>query len=166
LIAYDNDINAERRRAGLPEVYNLVRPRTILYAVLIAVVGSIMIYAFANKKYSGVNVLHDRNPLAVQLSDGSVRNGYTIRLLNKYGDARPFQIHVEGVTGAAVQIVGEAGASNEPTVEVGPDQTLELRLLVIAPKDAVPVRSTDVVIFAKDMKSGVTARAKDHFFPR
>jgi len=166
LIAYDNDINAERRRAGLPEVYNLVRPRTILYVVLIALVGSIMTYAFANKKYSGVNVLHDRNPLAVQLSDGSVRNGYTIRLLNKNGDARPFQIHVEGLTGAEVQIVGEAGAANEPTVEVGPDQTLELRLLVIAPKDGVPASSTDVVIFAKDMKSGVTARAKDHFFPR
>ncbi len=95
-----------------------------------------------------------------------MRNGYTIRLLNKNSDARPFQIHVEGLTGAEVQIVGEAGGSNEPTVEVGPDQTLELRLLVIAPKDAVPASSTDVVIFAKDMKSGMMARAKDHFFPR
>jgi cytochrome c oxidase accessory protein FixG len=166
LIAYDNDLNAERRRAGLPEVYNLVRARTILYVALIAVVASIMTYAFANKKYSGVNVLHDRNPLAVQLSDGSVRNGYTIRLLNKNGDARPFQVHVEGLPKAQVQIVGEAGASDEPTVEVGPDQTLELRLLVIAPTDAVPASASDVVIFAKDMKSGVMARAKDHFFPR
>ncbi len=66
LIAYDNDMNADAAAPGLPEVYNLVRPRTILYVVLIAVVGSIMTYAFVNKKYSGVNVLHDRNPLAVR----------------------------------------------------------------------------------------------------
>ena len=51
-------------------------------------------------------------------------------------------------------------------MEVGPDQTLELRLLVIAPKGAMPANATDVVIFAKDMKAGVVARAKDHFFPR
>ena len=38
LIAYDNDINSQRRKDGLPEVYKLVRPRTILYAALICVV--------------------------------------------------------------------------------------------------------------------------------
>ena len=30
-----------------------------------------------------VNVLRDRNPLYVKLSDGGVRNGYTVKLLNK-----------------------------------------------------------------------------------
>jgi polyferredoxin len=28
-------------------------------------------------------VLHERNPLFVRLSDGSIRNAYTVRLLNK-----------------------------------------------------------------------------------
>ena len=97
LIAYDNDLNAERRRAGLPEIYKLVRPRTILYVALIGVVGTIMTVALLNKQFSGVNVLHDRNPMAVTLSDGSVGNGYTLRLLNKNGEERSFQIHVEGI---------------------------------------------------------------------
>ena len=30
-----------------------------------------------------LNVLHDRNPLFVTLSDGSIRNGYTLKILNK-----------------------------------------------------------------------------------
>ena len=30
-----------------------------------------------------INVLHDRNPLFVTLSDGSIRNGYTVKILNK-----------------------------------------------------------------------------------
>ena len=167
LIAYDNDMNADRRRAGLPEVYSLVRPRTILYVVLIVAVGGFMAYVLANKKFSGVNVLHDRNPLAVQLSDGSVRNGYTVRLLNKNSDARTFELHVEGLPAAHVQIAGERGvATDEPSIEVGPDQTLELRVFVVANPDNVPDASTSVVFVAKDMTSGVAASAKDHFFPR
>ena len=38
-----------------------------------------------------VNVLHDRNPVAVKLSDGSIRNAYTMRLLNKRGFDRVIQ---------------------------------------------------------------------------
>ncbi|MDI9850212.1 cytochrome c oxidase accessory protein CcoG [Rhodoblastus sp. 17X3] len=165
LIAYDNDINADRRRAGLPEIYRVIRPRTVLYVVLIAMVAGFMAYVLANKKWTGVNVLHDRNPLATELSDGSIQNGYTVRLLNKNGDPRTFQLHVEGLKGAHIRIAGEVAAKDEPTIEVGPDQTLELRLLVVAPKDQAPRDAADVVFFAKDMKTGVTASAKDHFFP-
>jgi cytochrome c oxidase accessory protein FixG len=166
LIAYDNDINAERRRAGLPEVYKIVRPRTILYAVLIVVVGAIMTIALANKKFSGVNVLHDRNPLAVALSEGSVRNGYTVRLLNKNGEARSFRLHVEGLNGAQLKIAGATDQSDEPTVAVGPDQTLELRATITTPNAATPPDAVNIVFAMEDLKSGVTTRAKDHFFPR
>ena len=69
--------------AGKPPVYRVVRPRTILYAAIIAVVGGIMLYALATRSSLGISVLHDRNPLFVTLADGSVRNGYTVRLLNK-----------------------------------------------------------------------------------
>jgi cytochrome c oxidase accessory protein FixG len=165
LIAYDNDINADRRRAGLPEIYKLVRPRTILYVILIVAVGAIMTTAMVNKKYSGVNVLHDRNPLAVTLSDGSVRNGYTLRLLNKNGEARSFRIQVEGLDGAHLQIAGETALSDQPTIVVGPDQTLELRAMVTTPPNAAPPDAVNIVFAIDDLKSGVMSRAKDHFFP-
>ncbi len=35
-----------------------------------------------------VNVLRDRNPLFVKLSDGGVRNGYTLKILNKLHEPR------------------------------------------------------------------------------
>ena len=43
LIAYDTDENRERRKRGEANVYRLVRPRTILYAALIALTGAIML---------------------------------------------------------------------------------------------------------------------------
>jgi len=84
LIGYDNDINIHRREAGKPSIYRIVRPRTIVYCLIIAVVGAIMLYALMTRSLLDVNVLHDRNPIAVRLSDGSIRNAYTVRLLNKH----------------------------------------------------------------------------------
>src|SRR5947199_159843 len=85
LIGYDNDINIHRREAGKPPVYRIVRPRTITYAAMILAVGAIMLYALLNRTLLDVNVLHDRNPVAVKLADGSIRNTYTVRLRNKRG---------------------------------------------------------------------------------
>ena len=83
LIGYDTDINMERRREGKAPIYRIVRPRTLVYVAAIAIVGSIMLYALATRSTMDVNVLHERNPLFVKLSDGGVRNDYTVRLLNK-----------------------------------------------------------------------------------
>ena len=42
-----------------------------------------MTYGLFNIAPVEFNVLHDRQPLFVQLSDGSIRNKYEIKLLNK-----------------------------------------------------------------------------------
>jgi len=167
LIAYDNDMNHDRRAAGLPEIYKLVRPRTILYVVLIGVVGAVMTYALLNRSWLGVNVLHDRNPLAVQLSDGTVRNAYTARLLNKRGVASAIDISVEGLDGARLVVVGEhAAADGSSSIEVGPDQTLETRLLVTAPAKLASDQPVDVRFHVVDRATGETAVTRDHFFPK
>ena len=48
-----------------------------------AIVGVIMLTALMLRPELEVSVLHDRNPLYVQLSDGGLRNGYTVKVLNK-----------------------------------------------------------------------------------
>ena len=67
LIAYDTDINIERRArrqaAGLPAD---PRRAPMLYAAIIAVVGGVMLYALATRGYARASTsLHDRNPLFV-----------------------------------------------------------------------------------------------------
>ncbi len=82
LIAYDTDVNIKRRLAGLPNVFRPIRVRTVLYMLFIAVVGGIMLATLATRSDLGVSALHDRNPLYLQLADGSIRNAYTVRILN------------------------------------------------------------------------------------
>ena len=67
LIGYDNDINIHRREAGKPPIYRIVRPRTVTYSAMIAAVGAIMLYALLTRTLLDINVLHDRNPVAVKL---------------------------------------------------------------------------------------------------
>ncbi len=139
LIGYDNDINIKRRMEGKKEIYRLVRPRTVIYCGMITVVGAIMLYALLTRSLLDVNVLHDRNPVAVKLADGSIRNAYTMRLLNKRAStaSSPSTSTVPSMppfTWSAVDSVTQ----DRPMIVLGRDQTTELRVLVTAPAEGNP----------------------------
>jgi len=165
LIGYDTDINMQRRREGKAPLYRIIRPRTLTYAAAIAIVGGIMLYALATRTTMDVNVLHERNPLFVQLSDGGVRNDYTVRILNK-GAQRSFALEVSGLPGATIRVTGiDASPDGKPVIEVGQDQTREVRLSVqVGPSD-LPKTSRDIDIAIADTAGGGRASARDHFVP-
>jgi cytochrome c oxidase accessory protein FixG len=167
LIAYDNEVNIERRLEGKREIYRLVRPRTLVYAGAIALVGAIMLYSLLTRSVLDVSVLHDRNPLFVTLADGSVRNAYTVHVLNKLNDIRTVRLAVDGLPGAEVHVVGpDAAAAGQPLIAIGPDQSREVRVLVTTAPDAVLDRSTTLVFRVSDLAGGRAAAANDHFLAR
>jgi cytochrome c oxidase accessory protein FixG len=164
LIGYDNDINIHRRQAGKPPVYRILRPRTVAYCGIIAVVGAIMLYALATRSLLDVNVLHDRNPIAVRLSDGSIRNAYTVRLLNKRGFDRVIAIDVEGPNNAIIHVVGvDSVTPDRPMIVIPRDTTSELRVLVTAPAADNGEKSIPVKFHVTDIGLGEVASATDNF---
>ncbi len=163
LIAYDTDINIKRRASGLAPVYRIVRPRTLLYAGMIALVGGVMLYALIGRSAYGMAVIHDRNPLFVRLSDGSIRNAFTVRLVNKQSDSRRFTLAVAGLAGASIEIVGsQKAAAGGEQIDVGPDQTREVRVLVTA-KQAPAVDSLPLTFTAIGEQGQAEATARDFF---
>ena len=164
LIAYDTDINIARRTEGKPPIYRIVRPRTLIYAGVIALVGAVMLYALLTRSSLDISVRHDRNPLFVTLSDGSIRNAHTVHLLNKRREVSAIELEVEGLPGAEVHMVGQDTAvPGMPLIAVGPDQGRELRVLVTMPANAHMERSTPLTFRATDTATGESAVAKDHF---
>ncbi|MCK9916542.1 cytochrome c oxidase accessory protein CcoG [Microbacteriaceae bacterium K1510] len=164
LIAYDTDLNIKSRMEGRGSLYRLVRMRTLLYAVLIVVVSGVMVYALATRETEGINVIHDRNPMYVRLSDGSLRNGFTIRIVNKQRQAREFSLAVDGLTAGSIAYVGvTARPDGRMLIDVGPDQTREVRILV-TDRDPKPAQSTRVIFRLTDVATGETSEARDHFF--
>lgn len=164
LIGYDNDINVQRRITGKEEIFKPVRARTVVYAGLITSVCALMLYALMSRTLLDVNVLHDRNPIAVRLSDGAIRNGYTLRFLNKRGFDRVIAIDVDGPADAKLHVVGaDSVTPDRPMIVLARDTTTEMRVLVTAPFDEKAEKSVPVTFRVTDIGLGEVASATDHF---
>jgi polyferredoxin len=141
-----------------------LRARTLLYAAVIAIAGTTMLYALATRHSEAISVIHDRNPMFVRLSDGAVRNGYTIRIVNKRLESREFLLAISGLPGSIIDFVGmPQRADGRMVIEVGPDQTREVRV-VVTDYGATPPPSTPIAFHLMDVITGERARADDHFF--
>jgi cytochrome c oxidase accessory protein FixG len=159
LIGYETDLNIQRRIGGQPAITRVMRPRTLIYAVLISLIGAIMLYALATRDISGINVIHDRNPTYVQLADGGIRNAYTVRLINKELEAHNFILTFEGIGQYDIEIVGEPDRS----ITVGPDQTREVRALVTTREKLPPRASLPVTFIIINENTGARTVKADHF---
>jgi cytochrome c oxidase accessory protein FixG len=133
LIAYDTEANVERRKQGLPTRFRFVRPRTLFYAAIMVFVTTAMCLSLAMRATIGLNVLHDRNPDFVHLSDGSIRNGYTLKVLNRASTERTFSLAFTGVKPRLFRVIGIDQSTSPVSIAVGPDRVRTLRVLVTVP---------------------------------
>jgi cytochrome c oxidase accessory protein FixG len=163
LIAYDTEMNIKRRLDELAPIYRIVRERTALYVTIIGIVGAIMLYTLATRATEDINTIHDRNPIFVRLTDGSIRNAYTVHILNKRHETRVFEMTVDGVPEAHVTVIGDTLTSGKPLVEVGPDRTRELRVLVTTHAKLPAAASMPLTFTIVDTKDGRGAKAVDNF---
>jgi cytochrome c oxidase accessory protein FixG len=153
LIAYDSERNLELRAAGQPSVYRLVRPRTILYVVVIGIVAAIMLGILALRATVDVNILPERNPLFVTLADGSIRNGYTIRIMNKARSERSFQLSVSDPAGR-LSAMGQEGHAPTVTLLAPPDGVGTHRGFVQRPRNDVKSEVNDLTFKLVDTMTG------------
>ena len=132
LIAYDTDKNLERRQRGEKETFRFVRPRTLFYVAILAVVSAIMLYALATRSPFDLNVLHDRNPVYVQLADGSIRNAYTLKILNKSREQETFNVTLTGVENVTLSAIGSGDVAGDSlTFQVAPDTLGQFRVFAV-----------------------------------
>ena len=135
LIAYDTERNKTRRAAGLPPSVRLVRPRTVLYVALFVLIAGVMLWSVVFRSTLDLNVLHERNPLFVKLSDGRVRNGYTVKILNMTRETRTFALALPQTPAAEIQVVGqEAREGDVVELQARPDSVATYRIYVTMPR--------------------------------
>jgi cytochrome c oxidase accessory protein FixG len=159
LIAYDTIRNLEAAPHGKPEM-KFMRPRVLLYAGAFVLVAAIMVTAWTIRPHLEVSILRDRNPLFVKLSDGGIRNGYTIKVLNKLYEPHVFHLGVDGMPGAVLTIVGHEKDS-QPAVTVAPDELQSLRAYVtLDKKNAAQLHGGvgELTLIVTDIKTGDSVR--------
>lgn len=155
LIGYETFRNFEAQSHHERAPLRIVRPRTILYSALIALVMGIMTWAWLARAVVGVTLIQDRNPLFVSLSDGGVRNGFTLKILNKNHDVHAFRVAIEGLPQASLSIVGFEHA--DAPVDVATDTVRAVKLYVTVPrtaKDALTGGATPFNFVVEDLSDG------------
>jgi cytochrome c oxidase accessory protein FixG len=158
LIDFESWKNIERGRRGEARVSRLLRPKTVALTVISLGLAAALAALLATKATGAMAVQHDRDPLAVTLSDGSVRNAYTVKLLNKASTAHHYTLAVQGIDATMTIVGNEDGAPI--TVEPDGSESLRVTLTMANPKDS------DVVFVAKDETGKAVLSAADRFVVR
>jgi cytochrome c oxidase accessory protein FixG len=163
LIAYDTHANVERRQRGEPGKLRLIRPRTMLYGVLMVAVGAFMLVALLNRSTLDLNVIRDRSPPFVRLADGSIRNDYDVKIINMSAEPRRVRIVISGMEGARFMSNGHRVENDGSVVaEAQANGVSNIRLHVIAPS-TISAGSHDLQFSISDLASGEAAESESAF---
>ncbi|MFC4254374.1 cytochrome c oxidase accessory protein CcoG [Altererythrobacter xixiisoli] len=166
LIAYATLEDCDRERAGAapnPVRKALLRPRTVIYFLGWGGIGLALLFALGTRSHLDISVAADRNPPFMLMSDGSIRNAYTVKLRNMESRPRALRVAIEGLPDARMwsDQMGRADAVTTLDVEVPPDTTHPLRLYLAAPAGA-PSRDFTFTVTALDPQ-GETDSSKARF---
>jgi len=138
----------------------IFRPRVLFYAVLWISVGIAMLVHLGMRERLELNVVHDRNPQYVLESDGSIRNGYTLRVLNMVPAPRKVVLSLSGLDGATMRIAELGNKDGRSfTLDVAPDAATSLKVFVTLDPKAVKADGFLFVIEADDHSDRATYRA-------
>lgn len=153
LVGYDSDENIKRRLNGQSNTYHWFRPRVMIYAVLMFAISGLMLYGLSTRSTFELNVLKDRAPSFVTLSDGRIQNGYTLKIVNKRNENKAVRIEVTGIEDAEVEIIGQADGVR--TLTIPAEHVDRFRMIIRA--DAEDLRSnTRLRVMATDTGTGET----------
>ena len=132
-------------RAGKPPRpiwQHILRPRTILYTTLWSLIGFGLVFALFIRADIDLTVEAVRNPTYITLSDGSVRNTYNLRLRNKLGEPREFQISISSDQVLSLELEG-----HDADRLFVPADTSEIQRVYVTAGPQDPASTTDVTDF-------------------
>ena len=131
-----------------------LRPRTLIYATAWSLIGLTMLGFLLARDRLEVNVLHDRNPLFVTLSDGSIRNGFDVKILNMIPEPRVIFLSLEGLPGATMTVTGiDQPEGVSFAIPVEPDKVRPLKVYVKVPKQHVTAGRSEFTFLVEDKQS-------------
>jgi cytochrome c oxidase accessory protein FixG len=126
----------------LPPLFK--RPRVIVYSTVLFLAFSGIGYGLLTLGGMSINVIHERQPLFVKLSDGSIQNKYTMKIVNTTDKELNLAIEATGVEG--LTRVG----SKEP-VKVPVSKVKPVMILLKAPEKSLKEQNIPIIFKVYDL---------------
>jgi len=134
---------------------NILRPRIIIYSLLLISLLSGVIYSIETRSLVTLDVIRDRNALYRENDEGEISNSYTIKVLNMDVVDHAFNFSAEGLKGLSISI-------KEP-ISVKAGQVFEIPLLLTVDPSELSESTMDIVfsldaVDKTDMKTQTNSR--------
>ncbi len=138
---------------------SLLRLRTLAYAAAWTAVGLMLLGLLLTRDHLELHVVHDRNPVFVRLTNGTIRNGYTVKILNMHPEPRAFRLAIEDLPGARLRVAGDtAKPTPDLSITVRPDALRSTRVYVHLPAAEQAGPHTPFNFHVEAINDGETAR--------
>lgn len=125
------------------EPYRIIRPRTVVYSVVLGVLVAALAASILLRKPVILDVIRDRNTLYRDVGRAGIENSYTLRIINKHNRPHEYELSVRGLEGASIQ--------SETRVQVGAESVYTLPTSVTVPHEtAVGGQTIEFVLEATD----------------
>ncbi|MGM0593103.1 MAG: cytochrome c oxidase accessory protein CcoG [Pseudomonadota bacterium] len=72
------------------------RPRPLVYMTIMLIAATGILYGLTHLGSIELKVIHQRQPLFVPMSDGSIQNQYTLKILNKLDETMDVKVTADG----------------------------------------------------------------------
>ena len=146
--------------AAIPAWKRVLRPRVFVYTAIWAAIGVGLIVALFLRDTIDLSVRHDRNPVFVTLSDGSIRNGYEVRIQNRNPDPNIFRLSAVSDPYLRLTVQGEDAAA----ITIPANETRKLRVLLTA-TPSTPLRGerTEVRLWIENLMTRERSPYDTHF---
>ncbi|QJQ33452.1 cytochrome c oxidase accessory protein CcoG [Sphingomonas lacunae] len=159
LIDYATLADAEQEKQGQPAtpvLKTLLRPRTLIYFGIWSAIGLGLLFMLGNRTRIDISAQQERNPIYVLLSDGDVRNAYTVRLRNMENRPREMEVSMAGLSGGRMWRGEdtEANAADRFVLTVAPDSVQKLTINVVAPYEGQQRDEFALSVKALDQQGG------------
>ena len=109
--------------------FKILKTRTFYYATIMTTVCFVMLRSLILKPTSEISIIPDRNPMFVVMSDGGIRNGYTIKIANKTHEQKTFFLTISSPR--------EAILKSPSALEVNAAEIGDFKIFVILPPEFI-----------------------------
>ena len=151
LIAYTTENEMQGNKSSL------LRPRIIIYAVILFLIMAAFVYSFSQRIPLGLDILRDRNTLYRETNEGLIENVYTVKILNMDALDHRYELTVTGIPGITLLI-------DTATIEVASGGVLEIPVRLRAEESDLDARSSDVVFTLRTVGNNDLTAVEDARF--
>ena len=146
---------AEFAGEKLPPLFK--RPRVIVYSSIMTFAGAMLIWGLVTMSPIDIKALHERAPLFVQMSDGSIQNKWTIKVVNKTDQMLEAVITVEGPDNLTYR-------TGKKIINVQPGNVGATSLFVKIPKKTLEAETIPLLIKVQDINNETISDTYDASF--